>query len=216
MLSPNAAPGQGSVAAEHFKALQLRKAIRKIRENRYLGPSPGNRGATPGGPRLGFLLAARYAIRCSRTGEPPRVCRRPRRRLDRSLEAGQQITAHGYDLLSRRTSLLYANLITMNWAWRLNDTVEGVIHSFAAGAGVTFGYAYNRENAVAARALSDPAYLPGAGARHAGLSGERDVPVHERRGHDLQLRRLLRASTPPLTQGPESAPPAFDPSPTGA
>lgn len=84
-------------------------------------------------------------------------------RMTRVLEAGQQITAYGYDLLSRRTSLLYANLTMTNWAWRLNDTLEGVVHSFAAGAGATFGYRFNLENAVAARTVSDAAYLPGPG-----------------------------------------------------
>ena len=82
-------------------------------------------------------------------------------RMTRVLEAGQEITAYGYDFLSRRTSLLYPNLTRANWAWRLNDTLEGVVHGFAAGAGVSFGYRRNRENAVSARTVSDAAYLPG-------------------------------------------------------
>jgi len=43
----------------------------------------------------------------------------------------------------------------------LNDTLEGVVHGFAAGAGVSFGYRRNRENAVSARTVSDTAYLAG-------------------------------------------------------
>jgi len=82
-------------------------------------------------------------------------------RMTRVLEAGEQIAAYGYDLLSRRTSLLYANLTGANWAWRLNDVLGGVVHGFASGAGVTFGYRRNRENAVSARTVSDAAYLPG-------------------------------------------------------
>ena len=43
----------------------------------------------------------------------------------------------------------------------MNDTLGGVVDSFASGAGVSFGYRHNRENAVAARTVSDATYLPG-------------------------------------------------------
>lgn len=47
--------------------------------------------------------------------------------MKRVLEAGQQIAPYGNDLLSRRTSRLYANLTRVNWAWRLNDTLAPMI-----------------------------------------------------------------------------------------
>jgi RHS repeat-associated protein len=84
-------------------------------------------------------------------------------RVVRIFEAGQRVVAYGYDLLSRRTSQLYHNLTTANWAWQLNDTLGGVVHQFAGGSRVVWGYQHNRENAVRTRTVSDGAYLPGAG-----------------------------------------------------
>ncbi len=76
-------------------------------------------------------------------------------------EGTRELASYGYDLLSRRIAVAYRNGTASSYTYRPNDLVETVRHDFAAGASVTFAYAYNTENAVSGRTVSDAAYRPG-------------------------------------------------------
>ncbi|HEY9218011.1 MAG TPA: DUF6531 domain-containing protein, partial [Phenylobacterium sp.] len=72
--------------------------------------------------------------------------------------SGPRLVTYAYDLLSRRSTATFVNNVVSTWTYRLNDTVATVQHAFVGGAGVTFTYLYNTENAVRGRLVSDAAY----------------------------------------------------------
>jgi RHS repeat-associated protein len=68
---------------------------------------------------------------------------------------GLRLGSYSYDTASRRVSLSYGNNASTIWDWRPSGQVQSLRHGFVGGAGVTFTYLYNRENALSARLVSD-------------------------------------------------------------